>query len=236
MKNVCLFVCLLRASAQECGTESPPNSQLYERNAATPYVATTTKHCINVAFRVVRNNDGSNGYDVTKIPQILNELNLYFKPHNIYINQVGTFDYINNTNSNNGSNASIATVPNAINIYIVSNYDYAGQAFDGSGTTTRVFIRKSALLNIDNTLSHEIGHCLNLKHTFQCSYYPSEASPCYGFDLACAENPSISNDATRGDLVADTPADKYATSNSCVPLGWNVNLYNPNKKILCRIG
>ena len=242
MKKLTLFVFMLfmlKSNAQQCGNELTNELPSYERSSSNPYVPTNNSLCINVAFRVVRNNDGTNGYDVTKIPQILSQLNLYFNPHNIYIKQLGTYNFVDNSNMNIGSfNGSINPVPNAINIYLVSNYVHAGQAFYpisiGFNTDTRVIIRKGALLNIDNTLAHEIGHCFNLRHTFHCSYTPPSLSgnddPCYGFNSACAENPNGSNGNTHGDLVADTPADKYVTPNNCIPTSWNASLYNPNKK------
>ena len=219
-------------SAQQCGTESIVENQNYERNVSNPYIPTTNNLCVNVAFRIFRNNDGTNGYDVTKIPAILNNLNQVFNPHNITINQLGTYDFIDNSNYNNNAAAiSIPQIDNAINIYLVTDYSTPGEAFYGINTTTRVIVEKSALLNTDNVLAHEIGHCLNLKHTHKGSYNDSSSAPCYGFNATLAENPSITNDDTRGDFVPDTPADKYVTENSCIPttLNWNLSLYNPDK-------
>lgn len=237
MRKLLLFAFLLfyfwDGNAQQCGTESSVNSP-YQRIAYTPpYVPNNNILCINVAFRIVRNNDGSNSYDVSKISAILNNLNQIFNPHNITISQVGTYDFINNSDLNNGlntSNSAIQPIPNAINIYLVTKvyndptFDVAGISFYGNNTQTRVKVKKTALLNIDNTLAHEIGHCLNLKHTHECSYSTSTTSA-----TPCAENPGITNDSTHGDLVGDTPADKYITPNSCLPPGWNASLYNPDK-------
>lgn len=242
MRKLLLFAFLLfyfwDVNAQQCGTESSVNSA-YQRIAYTPpYVPNNNNLCINVAFRIVRNNDGSNSYDVSKIPAILNNLNQVFNPHNITISQVGTFDFINNTafNNNTSGSSGVPAIPNAINIYLVTKYSSAGISFFptlGTNTTTRIIVQKSGLTSISETIAHEIGHCLNLKHTFQCSYYnPSDYSnppPCYNFDASCAENPGITNDSTHGDLVGDTPADKYITPNSCIPPGWNASLYNPDK-------
>ena len=219
-------------NAQQCGTDAIVENQYYSRSTSSNYTPTTYNLCINIAFRIFRDNDGSNGYDVSKLPLILNNLNQLFNPHGIIIYQAGTYDYINNTNYNNNLSAiSIPQIPNAINIYVVTNYSSPGEAFAGSNTTTRAIVKKSALLNIDNTLAHEIGHCLNLRHTHQSSYNNFSPAPCFGFDAALAENPNGFEAKTHGDFVEDTPADKYITPNSCISttLNWNLSLYNPNK-------
>jgi len=64
----------------------------------------------------------------------MTELNNYFNPHGIYINQVGTYDYINNTNFNTTTTpyTTPSNIPGCINLVIsdrsvVSGIAYANQ-------------------------------------------------------------------------------------------------------------
>lgn len=225
---VCLFVCLLcnLIYSQQCGFESLDDYQSFQRLPSTTLSYQNQRFCINIVFRIVRNNDGTNSYNVSNIPNIVYSLNLVFNPHNIYINELVSYDFINSSDLNNNTgSANIVHIPNAINIICVSNYTYAGIAFLGNAISPpRVKIKKSALISQDNVLAHEIAHCLDLKHTHQCSYY---LNPPPYFTLSCAEHPNGSNGVTAGDEVADTPADRYATPQQYIP--WNINLYNPDK-------
>ena len=60
-----------------------------------------------------------------------------------------------------------------------------------------------------NVLVHEVGHLLNLFHTFHgCE---GGGTDCSGNPVPseCLENPNGSNGITCGDFVADTPADPF---------------------------
>ena len=209
-------------NAQQCGTESPQNYQTYENNPNSIPTTVGSNYCVNVAFRIVRNNDGSNGYDPANIPAILNNLNQVFNPHGITIVQLGTFDYLNNSALNNATAPSnIVAIPNAINIYLVTNLLWAG--ITNTSPEVRIRIKKSAIFSIDNALAHELGHCFNLLHTFECSnpYYPS-----------CADNPlNTVNCLTKGDFICDTPPDYNplkAISTQDYPSPYTISNYNPD--------
>lgn len=75
-----------------------------------------------------------------------------------------------------------------------------------SGTSNRIYLVKGAALS--SVLTHEMGHELNLLHTFECSFNPFGSPP---VNLSCAENPNGSNSVTAGDKIADTPADRFTT-------------------------
>ena len=209
-------------NAQQCGTEPPLNYQTYENSSTSSPSAVFPNYCVNVAFRIVRNNDGTNGYDVNNIPAILNNLNQVFNPHGILVKQLGTYDYVNNSLLNNASGpTNVVPIPNAVNIYLVSTLAWAG--ITNTSPDVRIRIKKSVVFSTDNPLAHELGHALNLLHTHECSYY---LNPPPYFTLACAENPNGSNSSTAGDQVIDTPADRYVTQQQYIP--WSISLYNPD--------
>ncbi len=121
------------------------------------------------------------------------------------MNNLG-FDYINNStyyniddvgNNNSEFNAlvQINNRQDAINIYIVNNaVSYDGRA---NGILSQALVIESSWVNTQ-MVSHEVGHCLDLWHTFQ-----GTAANTSG----CAEAINGSNCTTCGDYVCDTPAD-----------------------------
>jgi hypothetical protein len=151
-------------------------------------------------------------------------MNSKFNPHGIYFNQVGTFDYINSTNYNNYlQGSSPANIPNCLNIYFIKNFNH-NPSLGGIATfgTLRATIKGIHATN-DCTVSHEVGHALNLSHTFRCTRFPVQD---------CIENPNNSNGCDiKGDKVCDTPADynpfEFNLSN---PPPFPINSYNPDKK------
>lgn len=88
-------------------------------------------------------------------------------------------------------------------------------------------------------VDHELGHCLNLFHTF----HGCESGPdCSGNSTAvCLELPNSSNCTTCGDFVCDTPADPFINFNTtgcswngtagsplCVATGLSASDYSPD--------
>ncbi|AUS07067.1 T9SS type A sorting domain-containing protein [Pseudotamlana carrageenivorans] len=186
-------------NAQEvCGTTTPANYQDYStvNNKSTNDEAI----CINIYFHIVRETNGSGGINPNQLDNIVNNLNLFYNVFDIYFSNIG-FDYINNSNyvqvSESEANAlgQINNQSNAINYYIVDALWNTGGGFV-TGTalsipSNRLIIRNDRVLS--STSPHEVGHCLNLLHTFE-TYY-------------CAEAINGSNCSSCGDLVCDTPAD-----------------------------
>lgn len=193
MKKLILLLTFLTMSlfsySQQCGTDD----SVVQNFGGTNRVNNST-YCINVFFRIVRNDDGSNGYDPNLIPQALANANQYFAPHGITLINAG-YNYVNSTALNNYLNPpSIPLVPNAINVFLITNSNdgWAGMAYMAD---VRTYVTKFALPS-GRTLAHEIGHNLNLHHTFRCARNPS-----------CAEHPNGSNCSTAGDIVCDTPSE-----------------------------
>ena len=205
-------------NAQElCGTSTPTNYQDYQ--AASMNSTYDEGVCINIYFHIVRETNGSGGINPNQLGNIVNNLNLYYNTFDIYFTNIG-FDYINNstytqvTENEANSLGQLNNQSNAINYYIVDELWNVGSGFV-TGTalsipSNRLIIRRDRVLS--STSPHEVGHCLNLLHTFE-TYY-------------CAEAINGSNCSSCGDLVCDTPADaNLGNSNGYTPDLTNIMSY-----------
>lgn len=186
-------------NAQEvCGTTTPVNYQDYQTSSRNS--VNDEAICINIYFHIVRETNGTGGISSNQLDNIVNNLNLFYNVFDIYFTNIG-FDYIDNSNYLQVSESEANTLgqinnqSNAINYYIVDALWNTGGGFV-TGTalsipSNRLIIRSDRVLS--STSPHEVGHCLNLLHTFE-TYY-------------CAEAINGSNCSSCGDLVCDTPAD-----------------------------
>ena len=186
---------------ESCGTPASSIPQHFEDDEENLSARTTPEGlCINVFFHIVRESNGSGGFNPANINTIVQNLNEVFNPHRIYINNLGV-DFINSSTyynlASNEFNGLISTnnVSNAINFYLVNSAPYAGRAQDILSKNL-VVVNNSAL---SPTSPHELGHCLNLWHT----HHGRGCNDTGG----CTENINGSNCSTCGDFVCDTPAD-----------------------------
>jgi len=106
------------------------------------------------------------------------------------------------------------------NIWVVHNIcgDWSGYAsYPNGGAYDGTVIDRNSMTSTSWTLSHELGHGLNLRHTFNGD---SDGNSC----------PSNNNCSTEGDFVCDTPPHKRGdcgSSNPCSSSGiWNNSRYN----------
>ncbi len=106
------------------------------------------------------------------------------------------------------------------NIWIVHDIygDWAGYAyFPGTSELDGAVIGAEFMTGDGKTLSHELGHALNLKHTFQG-------------DAGGNDCPANTDCMTMGDAICDTPPHKRSdcgTTNPCSNEGdWNNSHYN----------
>jgi|GEM_PF-2664660 len=106
------------------------------------------------------------------------------------------------------------------NIWVVTDIygDWAGYAYFPNGSDLDgTVIGKDFMTGDGKTLSHELGHGLNLRHTFQGD---GDGNDC----------PANVNCMTMGDLICDTPPHKRTdcgTTNPCSNEGdWNNSRYN----------
>lgn len=192
---------------QICGTSSNETFKTSQKTVTDSKLLNTLNSiCVNVYFHIVRESNGSGGFSSNQLDNVTNILNSAFNAHNLYLNNTLGFDYINNStyyniddtgNSTNEFDAlvQINNIPNAINIYIVNNaVSYAGRA---NGILSQALVIEKNYVNTQ-VVSHEVGHCLDLLHTFQGTATNSSG---------CAEAINGSNCTSCGDKVCDTPAD-----------------------------
>ncbi len=166
----------------------------------------------NLRFIVVTKDDGTfdglNGipnFNDALLSSIVAKVNTNFSGSNITFNYCGR-EVINNSNLTNISGRyptlfSTAYYPNAINVYIVSNLQSGvlGISPIGGGGSSSVnwigliannFIDSNAN---DRVLTHELGHFFGLLHTFHNNNELVNGSNCL----------------SAGDLICDTPADRW---------------------------
>ncbi len=184
--------------------------------------AATDNYTIRVYIHNIANDDGTNGRTSVEIQNAIQILQNDFSPHGICISYAGT-NQVNSTNIGINFNDSKLTalrnadaqIANAINIYVLpQNASYkGGNAFAIPNTFLvmggNVF---STNLFVSHVLSHELGHCLGLFHTF------------HGIELgSCPELVNGSNSTTCGDFIVDTPADPSThfddSESGCIYMG-----------------
>jgi hypothetical protein len=185
-------------------------------------------YLVRVYFHIVRNSNGTGGQSTGVLSSIMNNLNVTFGTHGISFQNTGNDEIKNDTYMSAFSNTGptnpkyvqlIATnvISNSINIYLLpdNHPTWTGglaNGFGNSGGTAFVIggnisFPGSGVQNMvpSKVLSHEMGHCLGLYHTFE--------------ELLCREKVDGSNCSTCGDLVCDTPAESpfyaFAENASC---------------------
>jgi hypothetical protein len=160
-----------------------------------------------VYFYIVADDNGSNA--AATPAQVLSEyqqLVADFAPNNWCFAYMG-LRFINSTNINNNINCDVPAsyaalnpwlVPNCITIFyqrtLLANSGgvYGGNAYVIPNTFCSI---ATGNIGVARTISHEVGHCLGLRHTFEA--------------ISGLENINGNNCGTAGDLVCDTPADPF---------------------------
>ena len=211
MKNILVLTCIVLVQflvfdlkAQFCGTPIPTNPTVYSSNANAR--GASSAHCIDVFYHIVRNTNGTNAFTSNNLDDITDNLNEFFSPHNIIINNAGS-DFIDNTNFVNiGGENEASTLGQTVNKSNVMNYYIVETLWDifddgvlvGSvAGTANSLPSNNLVIRNDRTLTstspHEFGHCLNLLHTHETALG--------------TEAINGSNCTNAGDLICDTPAD-----------------------------
>jgi hypothetical protein len=234
-KLIFIFIILFKTISgysQQCETPfNPENIKLLSNidsiRATNGYQSAKT---VRVVFHILRNDNGTNAAATEEyLEEELRKIRNEFQPWDICFMLVG-FNYINNTTLNTLMNSNNATHradlfendwSNVLNIYCHQELrnnngtGLIGTAYDIPNTHMSIDIPE----NFDGVLSHEIGHCLGLFHTFETAF---------GNELV-----NGTNCATAGDRVCDTPADPNGAfnNNTCLYTGTtrdaNNQLYNP---------
>ena len=226
MKNRWLFVLMICCSTdiaaqQLCGNPVIDTAAM-ARAEAQPPAGRAVSSLIRVYFHILKNDDGSNAAaSLTQLQQEFQRLQAEYAPHNICFAYMGV-DSINSTflnlamNSDNPAHYNVLAgfnVANCINIYYVANLPgYGGNAFS---IPSDFCVVARGNINVASTISHEVGHCIGLMHTFETAHGE--------------ENIDGSNCSTAGDRVCDTRADPLShRGESCFSFSTMGCLYTGN--------
>lgn len=187
---------------QICGT--PPYSENQQQKSSSlnfsnsQYLSNSTNICINVKYHIVRETNGTGGFNILDLSRITDRLNEGFNEHKIYFNSIG-YDFINDSKYYNIDDpehvwnefdelVQLKNDPNAINIYLVNSaVAYAGAARYKNNYAVMVNYYATT-----HATTHEVGHCFDLIHTHGVPGGSIETS---------------SNCDYAGDKICDTPPD-----------------------------
>lgn len=214
---------------QICGTPHPENPTVYPQRNLNAQLRTLDQSssiplCVDVFFHIVRNTDGTNAFALPNIDDIVRDLNQFYSPHDIIINNAGS-EFIDNSNYVNIDNSSEAknlgqtnNRNDVINYYIVQTLWNTNNGFiagiANSIPSNNLVIRSDRVLT--SISAHEFGHCLNLLHTFHGTSV-DERPP-----GSCPEAIDGTNSTNCGDYIRDTPADANTGNTD----GYNPDLTN----------
>jgi hypothetical protein len=233
--SISLFVLLFVCPPSFAQTPKPCGKQLINLAAqekAEQFLAQignrilAVNRLVRVYFHICSNDDGSNTAATdAQIQAEFSQLVADYAPNQLCFANMGT-SYINSTQMNTMINPDVPAsygvyalflVPNCINIFYqvsLANGD-GGNAFAIPNTFCSI---TTGNIGFQRTLTHEIGHCLGLSHTFETG--------------SGTETINGSNCSTAGDRVCDTPADPYSfkgmpcfSNNNCLYTG---NCPDPN--------
>ncbi len=205
---------------------------------------------VPVKFHLTANDNGSGRLETIHVLNQLCILNRDYAASNIVFYIYEGISYINQTNiyqsAGTNRNAVQSKKSNkAVNIFITQNADLDNTS---SGGTTLGFyspqgdyivVRKQELAAKTNTLSHEIGHFFNLRHTFYgwegAPYDKNTHGETVTFATVPGGIPNIpvelvdgSNCLSAADMICDTPPDYNfgLTAGNC---SFNTILYDRNQ-------
>lgn len=87
-KIILILVALLafNANAQECGTPISLTNQVF--NIPANYDA---QFCVSIKFHIVRETNGTGGFDATQIPNAINYINQFYNSHLINVSSIGLY-------------------------------------------------------------------------------------------------------------------------------------------------
>jgi hypothetical protein len=186
---------------------------------------------IPIVYHLVGDDNGNGYYELQEVFRSHCELQELYTNANItfYIKDI---NYINNTSYYNGNNTYglfQQNDPNVCNVFVVDDmsgvcgYSFVPENWDGSGwggpNRGGIMLQKGCM-NIGNTTyRHEMGHFLNLPHTFYG--WEGENPPSIGANAPVSiggvpvERADGSNCFASGDGFCDTPPDYLSDRWTC---------------------
>ena len=203
---------------------------------------------VPVKFHLTANNEGKGRIELRDVLNQLCILNTEFAASNMVFYISGDFENhdITNMYENPGTNNSLLVSKKnsrALNVFITENAD-PGNASLGtvlgyySPQGDYVVVRKLELVNKTNTLSHEVGHFFNLRHTFfgweGAPYDKNIHGETVTFTTVPNGIPGVqvelmnqSNCINAADMICDTPPDYNfgISANSC---NFNLTVFDRN--------
>ena len=214
---------------------------------------------VPIALTAVRNSDGSDGISEAQLLDMMCILNDKFQDQEIQFYLTNPpVNYLDNTGINNQPTAftseiRAARIPDAINVFVVSNINNqqnaAGYYQSPAGWTGNDFIVVARnFIYAQNVFPHEIGHFFSLLHPFHGWENNAWNLADWGNPVAtnAPSDPSIfvnpianelqngNNCSTAGDRICDTPPDYlfalHAAQNGCAE--WSIPVQDPNNMVV----
>jgi hypothetical protein len=216
MKSVLIFIFLLPIAGQsqkfcETTAEYTNEQKRILRDTLNEKMILDRSYNVRVFFHLVRHSDGKGGQPLSVIPQIMANLEYIFKAHRIFFKELGhdeirSSDFMDYTSDEFVTLTKTKAVGDAINIYLLDDNTYN----DGKATIPGLAfviggMKDGKPLVTSLGLTHEMGHCLGLLHTY---------------DVETLENEDSSNCCCAGDWVCDTvlDSDTFTINSNCK---WN---------------
>lgn len=180
----CAFHPFLTHSQQHCKTASTSALQIFSR-AQFANATSATPLYLKIYIHVIRKSDGTQGQLLSHALEGKRILNADFRMHNIYFIWDGQIDYIDNDTLFNNS-TSIFNNNNhddGIDIYLfddslmTNNGASGSSSFQMAGIWTDMVPSQSTV--ITHTISHEMGHVLDLGHSDDVHNFMAPGAPKY---------------------------------------------------------
>lgn len=230
-----LLAFVVKSFAQDlCGTPAITNIENVKKLNSPRNRISNSFYILKVYFHVISSSSGTGGVSTSDVTSAYSRLNSDFNSHGIYFSWDGMIDPIDNdTYYNNSPDTCIFSVnnhTNGIDIYLYPAFPNYNPQISGKAHGVGMNSEYLVVGNYNgiptcttSTISHEMGHVLNLWHTHHGTYNEG------GNDNPCPELVNGSNSSTCGDYVEDTPADpRLSTLNvyNCVYTGYGTDANN----------
>ena len=249
-----LLLFVFKLLAQDlCGTPAITNLDNLRKLESSQKRSTNSNYILMVYFHRISRSSGTGGINVFDVYGAYDRLNNDFNEHGIYFTWDGEIDYINDDIYFYCNPDTCETIfyknnhTDGVDIYLFPafpdnhSYTYIGRGH-GVGMHSEFYIIGNNYYNPyckTSTISHEMGHVLNLWHTHHGTVIEGDSTD-IGYDAnQCEELVDGSNSGSCGDYVEDTPADPNLNgkvNGNCVYTGTgtdsNNQAYNPDVDLI----